>query len=143
MRERLQGLHAGDPDEMVVSIEERGGQAPTASSLSPSSLPTQSPEAIMVEVSQTVGSGISRPTSHSGRRRATTPAVLSQALPPETADLLFTLNIRPWLFLDLVDLAVLSGRDRRDLSGQLEILAEYGLIRTATRGNRVCFAAVP
>lgn len=85
-----------------------------------------------------------RSASLSGRRRAAESSEGSIAgLPEQAINLMFVLQIRPWLFLDVVDLAILTGLSHKEVLGAAELLSGRSLIRTATRGNRVCYAAVP
>jgi hypothetical protein len=84
------------------------------------------------------------PGVRTGRRRAAEPpGVPPGELPEHVTDLLFALRTRPWLFLDVVDLVVLTDLSRAEVSGGLELLSGTGLVKSATRGNRVCYAAVP
>jgi hypothetical protein len=80
--------------------------------------------------------------SRVGRRRAADrPGGSMAGMSESVTDLMFALRTRPWLFLDVVDLAMLTGRSRQEVCGGVELLSGRGLIRTATRGNRLCYAA--
>jgi hypothetical protein len=133
-------------DARIEALAEDGVEPDTVHTTvpipSPSDLPSVDGPSTPVETSREDGADPRRPASRSGRRRAADRSVASTAeLPESVTDLMFVLRTRPWLFLDVVDLAILTGRSRQEVFGGVELLAGRGMIRTATRGNRVCYAA--